>query len=109
VLPKTYTEEPAQDGERTVVLRRVGNVGATGAIYHIPAGSHPDYPAVEVLADCLGTEPAGRVYKALVETRKASSVQAVALGLHDPGVIEIAAKVENANGVDAARNVLTEV
>ena len=26
----TYTEEPAQDGERTVVLRRVGGVGAVG-------------------------------------------------------------------------------
>ena len=26
----TYTEEPAQDGERTVILRRVGTVGSVG-------------------------------------------------------------------------------
>jgi zinc protease len=108
VLPKTYTEEPAQDGERTVVLRRVGNVGATGAIYHIPAGSHPDFPAVEILTDCLVAEPAGRVYKALVETKKASSVVGTALGLHDPGIVEIAAKVEDPKGVDAARDALVE-
>src|SRR6187200_2066448 len=30
VLSNTYTEEPAQDGERTVVLRRVGTVGSVG-------------------------------------------------------------------------------
>ena len=29
-LDDTYTEEPAQDGERTVVLRRVGTVGSVG-------------------------------------------------------------------------------
>ncbi len=36
-LDNTYTEEPAQDGERVVVLRRVGKVAVTGAVYHIPA------------------------------------------------------------------------
>src|SRR5207245_10453661 len=41
-LDDTHTEEPAQDGERTVVLRRVGKVGSVGAVYHIPAAAHPD-------------------------------------------------------------------
>src|SRR5258708_2821562 len=48
-LPKTYTEEPTQDGERTVTLRRTGSVGALGVVYHIPAGAHPEYPAVAIL------------------------------------------------------------
>ena len=52
-LMPTYTLEPAQDGERHVTLRRVGSVGAVGAVYHIPAESHPDYPAIQVLAQCL--------------------------------------------------------
>src|SRR5262249_48051391 len=52
-LPDTYTEEPAQDGERIVALRRVGTVGAVGAVYHIPAGPHADYAALEVLEDTL--------------------------------------------------------
>ena len=38
-LETTYTEEPAQDGERNVTLRRVGEVGVVGVIYHIPAGT----------------------------------------------------------------------
>src|SRR5262249_13828004 len=66
VLPKTYTQEPTQDGERSVTLRRTGDVQALCAAYHVPAGSHPDYAAVEVLVQILGDTPSGRLYKALV-------------------------------------------
>ena len=103
----TYTDEPAQDGERQVNLRRVGTVGVIGAIYHIPAGSHTDFAAVQVLEDCLTSEPAGRVYKALVETKKATSVSGSAFAWHDPGVVEITAKVETVSGIEGAREALT--
>ncbi len=33
-LDKTYTDEPPQDGERSVKLRRVGDVGIVLAVYH---------------------------------------------------------------------------
>jgi zinc protease len=36
-LDQTYTEEPAQDGEKIVTLRRVGEVPLVGVLYHIPA------------------------------------------------------------------------
>ncbi len=42
-LDATYTEEPPQDGERTVTLRRVGAVGSAGVAYHMPAASHADW------------------------------------------------------------------
>ena len=106
-LPSTYTEEPAQDGERNVVLRRVGTVGAVGVVYHIPSGAQADYPAVEVLEDLLTSAPSGRVYKALVESKKASSVSGSVYAWHDPGVLEITAKVEGPN-VDAARDTLID-
>src|SRR5580765_1587035 len=38
VLPKTYTAEPTQDGERRVELRRTGDVQAVAVAYHVPAG-----------------------------------------------------------------------
>ena len=41
------------------------------AIYHVPAGSHPDDAALEVLAGVLGDTPSGRLYKALVDNKKA--------------------------------------
>src|SRR5262249_2984259 len=93
-LRSTYTEEPAQDGERFVSLRRVGSVGLVGVIYHIPAGPHAEFPAAEILAEILGSEPSGRLYKALVEKQKASSVSAFAQPLHDPGTLEINAEVD---------------
>ena len=92
-LDPTYTEEPAQDGERAVTLRRVGDVQIFGVMYHIPAGPHPDFPAMEILADVLDAAPAGRLYKALVETKKAAGVSANAGGYHDPGMLEIEAEV----------------
>jgi zinc protease len=96
-IPATYTEEPAQDGERLVTLRRVGKVGATGAVYHIPAAAHPEFPAVEVLEVCLTDQPSGRLYKALVEAKLASAVNGNAFALHDPGFLEVGATTEPAN------------
>jgi len=92
-LPATYTEEPPQDGERNVTLRRVGDVGLVGLVYHIPAGPHPDFPALQILAEVLDSRPSGRLYKALVESGKASSVWAYAQAAHDPGLFEINAEV----------------
>ena len=93
VLQPTYTVEPVQDGERHVVLRRVGDVQVTAAGYHIPPGGHPDFAAVQVLADVLTNEPSGRLYKALVETGKASGVGGFAFSLKDPGYMYFAAEV----------------
>src|SRR6185437_9794699 len=41
-LDETYTVEPAQDGERYVELRRVGNNQEIMIAWHAPALAHPD-------------------------------------------------------------------
>ncbi|HLQ44211.1 MAG TPA: pitrilysin family protein, partial [Planctomycetaceae bacterium] len=96
-LENTYTEEPAQDGERIVTLRRVGDVAVVGAVYHIPSGPHPEFAAVDVLEAILTQAPAGKLYKALVETKKAASVSGAAFALHDPGVLLLMAEVAKGN------------
>ncbi len=93
-LDDTYTEEPPQDGERHVLLRRVGSVGYAGVVYHIPAGSHEDFAAVDVLATLLDMEPSGPLYQALIQSKKATQVRSIAYGWHDPGVLEIMARVD---------------
>jgi zinc protease len=85
-LSDTYTEEPPQDGERGVVLRRVGSVGAVGAAYHIPASAHADWAALHLLGGIISQQPNGRLYKALVESGKATSAGASAGRNHDPGL-----------------------
>ncbi|MFL5240959.1 MAG: M16 family metallopeptidase [Gemmataceae bacterium] len=107
-LDTTYTEEPAQDGERNVILRRVGTVGVAGLLYHIPAAAHGDFPAIEVLANLLLDEPNGRLYKALVTTKKAARVSGNAFGWHDPGVVEVSAQLESGQSPEVARDALIE-
>jgi zinc protease len=53
----TYTLDPPQDGERSITLRRVGDVQLFAAAYHIPSGSDPDAPGLDLLA--FGPSPQG--------------------------------------------------
>jgi zinc protease len=105
-LEVTWTEEPAQDGERFVTLRRVGDVAAIGVAYHIPAGAHEDNAALQVLANILSTQPSGRLYKALVETKKASSASATASREHDPGLFFADAELAHDGSLDGLRETL---
>lgn len=86
-LEKTYTEEPVQDGERLVTLRREGDVPLVGAGYHFPSAGNEDFAAAQVLATILGMEPSGPLYKQLVEPGLASSVSTFTVKSHDPGMM----------------------
>lgn len=98
VLDKTYTEEPAQDGDRRVTVRRVGDIAVAGLMYHITAGGHPDYAAIDVLTTIMSSEPSGRLYDTLVKRRVAASVFGGSYALHDPGVMLFGAQA--AQGTD---------
>lgn len=108
VLPTTYTEEPTQDGERQVVVRRTGGVQALTAMYHVPHGAHADFAALDVLTLVLGDSPSGRLYKALVETKKATQVSAHTFQLKDPGVLFFGATVLPEVPVEPAQQALLE-
>ncbi|HEY3287715.1 MAG TPA: pitrilysin family protein [Gemmatimonadaceae bacterium] len=102
----TYTAEPTQDGERSVTLRRVGDVQATMALYHIPGGTDKDYPAVDVLTQILGDQPSGRLYKALVEKKLAADVGSMSFQFKEPGIFLAYANVRQAQSLDSASNAL---
>lgn len=93
VLENTYTEEPPQDGARAVTLKRVGDVAAVGLMYHIPAGTHPDFAALDILADILTDQPSGHLYRRLVTPGHATSVSGVAFSWAEPGIMELGAQV----------------
>jgi zinc protease len=104
-LDDTYTEEPPQDGERTVILRRVGSVGVVGVAYHTPSAAHPDHAPLNLLGGLLSQQPNGRLYKALVESKKSTSVSAFAGNNHDPGLFTASAEAEPGQ-LDAVRDTL---
>jgi len=99
----TYTAEPTQDGERAVTLRRVGDVQVAMSLYHVPAGTHPDFAAIDVLGQVLGEAPSGRLYKALVETKLAADVGAFSFQLKEPGVLIAYARVRKEDDIARAR------
>jgi zinc protease len=108
-VEQTYTDEPAQDGERVVTLRRVGKVPLVGALYHTPAATHPDNATMDVVTTLLTSQPRGRLYKALVETKKATAVGGGNVSWHDPGVLEIVAAVNSGIKPQEVRDTLLDV
>ncbi|HJS36921.1 MAG TPA: pitrilysin family protein [Burkholderiales bacterium] len=105
-LPALYTVEPTQDGERTVTLHRTGDTPIVAALYRAPAGSHPDFPALEVLMEALRVAPQGRLHQALVAKGLASAVWGFERALHDPGYVAFGASLPKGASVEAARAAL---
>jgi zinc protease len=105
----TYTAEPTQDGERSVTVRRSGGVPVLMAGWHVPAGSDPDYPAVDVLTMVLGDAPSGRLHVGLVEAKKAAQVGCSNYQLKDPGFLMCSVQLKPGDNVDAARSGLLSI
>jgi zinc protease len=110
-LDATYTVEPAQDGERYVELKRVGQNPAIVMAWHAPALSHPDSAALEVLGGIMsggGRGGTGRLYKALVDNKKALSARMSYEELHDPGFVMVQAGLSKDQSLDEARKAIID-
>ena len=105
-LRTTYTQEPTQDGERNLTLKRVGDTQALCVVWHIPAGSSEEFAAIELATMILGNAPEGRLYKALVEAKKAARISVDTFQLKDPGVVLAQATVRTESDLDDARRTL---
>ena len=108
-LWETYTQEPVQEGERTVTLRRVGDVQIAMMAYHVPPGSHPDYAAIDILSLVLGDQPSGRLYRGLVEPGLAASASSFAYQLREAGPLLTYAQVRTEDDLSAAVTAMNEV
>jgi zinc protease len=107
-LPALYTREPTQDGERNVTLRRAGDNQLLMSLYRAPAGSHPDYPAIDVLVQVLGDAPAGRLHRMLVQKGLASTAWGSERALYDPGFVSFGATLDKSAPLAPARAALIE-
>jgi zinc protease len=105
-LPALYTAEPIQDGERSVTLHRTGDTPIVAALYRAPTGSHPDFPALEVLVELMRAAPQGRLHRALVQKGLASAIWGFERALHDPGYVAFGASLPKDGALDAAREAL---
>jgi zinc protease len=75
-------------------------------MFHLPQGANPDSTAFEALAEIMTVEPAGRLYKALVEGKKAASTEQWLFQQHDAGFVIFWAQVPVGDSIDGARDTL---
>ena len=86
-LPLLYTLDPAQDGPRSVTLRRSGGAAMSYASYHVPAGGTKDFAAAALLGVIFGEAPTGRLHKRLTQKQLAADTGSFAWSLADPSVL----------------------
>ncbi|QDQ28417.1 insulinase family protein [Chitinimonas arctica] len=100
--PAVRTVEPEQTGERRVFVRKESVTTPNLMIaYKVPATQHADFYALDVLQSLLTGGNTSRLYRALVDKRLASEVEAFRSETFDPGVLQFYAVA--ADGVSAAR------
>ncbi len=108
--PKLYTLDPVQDGERSVTVRRTGGTPSATVAYHVPASSHPDYAAVELITTLMTEPPAGRLHKRLVEELKtASGVSGFSAALAEPSALLLGADAQPGGDPEALGKALLQV
>ena len=120
-IPEVYTDEPRQEGERRLVVRRAGELPLVQVAFRTPAAlgqervlsnaelaaraaappeANDIYP-LAVLASVLTNGVTSRLYQALVESELAVSADARVDQFRDPGLFNV--YVTAAPGVEAAR------
>jgi zinc protease len=103
-LPKLWTVEPTQDGERTFTVRRVGDLEVVALGYKVPSALHPDVQALGFAAFALADTPSGRLHKALVESGKAAQVAQVRLNGLDGSLQMIIAILKKGEPVEPVQS-----
>lgn len=100
-----HPTEPAQRGERRVMLEGEGNTAYLTVVFHTPPASHPDFYPLVVLDTVLtgasgmtlfgggGTNKSSRLYRALVDTELVTQVSGSLVPTVDPFVYSITATV----------------
>ncbi|WP_332848096.1 M16 family metallopeptidase [Massilia sp. S19_KUP03_FR1] len=107
-LPKFWTVEPTQDGERTFAVRRAGDTQTVMLGYKIPSGLHDDTDLLNFASDILASAPTGRLHKQLVESGMASQVFAFGQTGYAPGLEYVGAVVKKDAPIEPVRAALTQ-
>lgn len=107
-LEPTWTTDPPQDGEKQVIVRRVGGEQIILAGYHIPPAAHPDSAALTILDRMMIDPPSGRLHKALVDTKKAIAVLNGNFQQKEPGYALYGARLNKEQSIEEAEKTLIE-
>jgi zinc protease len=107
-LPKFWTVEPTQDGERSFSVRRQGDVQIVEFGYKVPSALHDDSDVLGFASDILGNGPASRLHKLLIDSGKASEVFSFGQTGYAPGLQLFGAVVKKGDPIEPVRAAMTD-
>jgi zinc protease len=109
-IPAIYTEEPAQSGERRVIVKRPGELGTVIIAHKVPNGRDADQPALDMLDAILSSGKNARLYRALVDQGLALNAGAGTDLHHDLSLHTVyAVLAPNASHADVEKALLAEI
>ncbi|VTU28394.1 M16 family metallopeptidase [Variovorax sp. PBL-E5] len=85
-IEPAYTVEPAQDGERSVTVRRAGGSTSVAVMYHVMPATSREFAAVAVLAQMLKLDN-GPLGEALTRRGTGVAQWAYTLNAREPGYL----------------------
>lgn len=88
-IPKVHTYEPPQRGERRVVVRQAGQLGAVMIAYKSPSGLDQKTDALDVLSVVLTSGKSSRLYKRLTDHGLTTHLFSGSSRLRDPGLFYV--------------------
>lgn len=92
-IPEVYTEEPKQEGQRRVLLKRAGQQGVVGVAHKTPSATHEDSPNFLVLSSILSSGKNSRFYKNITDKGLTTSVFIWDSLFRDPGLFAVYANL----------------
>lgn len=107
-IPQVYTVEPAQTGQRRVIVKKAGQLGVVGVAYKIPEGSHPDQAALQVLGSILADGKNSRLYRALTDKTLTTDVSQYTGFFHDPTLLNLWANLAPGITHEQAEKIMAE-
>ncbi|MCX7947796.1 MAG: insulinase family protein [candidate division WOR-3 bacterium] len=108
-IPKFYTLEPKQKGQRRVEIKKEGFATYIAIAYRTTKSSSPDAPIISLLSDILGGGKTSRLYRSIVhEKQLATSISAFYYGLKDDGMLVIFAILQQGKNIHDLEKAINE-
>jgi zinc protease len=107
-LPKLYTREPVQDGQRGATIRRVGGEPQTMISWRGAPAAHPDDAALDVVAYALANDGGGRFRDAVTKQSLGTSPVVFHLAMAQYGLFTASVQLSDGNKLDPIRALLQQ-
>lgn len=88
-IPDVLAGEPEQKGQRRILVKKSGELGALLLGFKVPQGLHPDADVLDVLSIILGAGKRSRLFQELTDKGLTTHVYASGARFRDPGLFTI--------------------